>query len=269
MKKKILVLSLALALAIPAFSSAKNANKKERANTNNANNALFSISSVSPTTIENYAGTDITITGAGFSSISIVGVKLGTWEDNTKDTTDDSVLLSNISVVDDATITATIPAGTHAQNNQDLTVFDTGVSPSAHYTLADAITIHPSFQVNDLDGDNDGIVEVFKSNLSSAKATFKLTVLGKSFKNKRWLKLKVGAKKAVITKVSRVGTTSEISAKFRYGKMAVSTSNIILTYKDRMKYGVVRKNKVKYRNSWEKGTMGVGDAFSVKLSPIQ
>ncbi|HBU24992.1 MAG TPA: hypothetical protein DEB07_02015 [Candidatus Moranbacteria bacterium] len=263
MKKKILVFVLALAIALPSFAGAKNNKKKSSNNANNENNSSFTVSSVTPTEMNNDVATGLTITGSGFSNITTIGVKLGSWEDDSKDTTDDSVLLSNISVPDDSTILATIPAGTHAQDSQDLTVFDSGVTPNAHYTLKDAITIHPSLQVNDADGDNDGIVEVFQSTRSSSKTTFSLTVLGKSFKNKKWLKLKVGNKKAVITRVARSGEDTIIRAKFKYGKLAAGSYNISLTYKNRLKYSVTNRNKVRYRNMWERGTMTVNSGFSV------
>lgn len=268
MKKKLLVLALALLIAAPSLTSAK---RKASPNTNNANNTTaFSVYGVSPTTatsVENNVDTDITISGFGFSAITsgAVSAKLGVWEDDSKDNTDDAVTLGHVVYVNDTTITATVLAGSHAENNQDITVYDSVLK--THYTKHNAISIHPSFTVNDQDGTVNGIVEVFKSNLSSSKTTFSLTVLGKSFKNKRWLKLKVGNKKAVITKVSRVGTTSVISAKYQYGKLAVGKYPIALTYKDRLKKGVVRKNKVTYRNSWEKGAMTVNDAFSVMLQP--
>jgi len=57
--------------------------------------------------------------------------------------------------------------------------------------------VHPSFSVNDTN-DTDTInpknqvMEVYQSGSSSSKANFSLTVLGKSFKNKRWLKVQVG-----------------------------------------------------------------------------
>lgn len=255
MKKKILVLALALVLAAPALG-------KTKFNSSiNTDNASFTVSSVIPTTAENNVPTTITITGTKFLSTGTYHVKLGQWMDNSKDDTDDTYELIDVGRVSDESITATIPIGAMAENQQDLTVYDSNTA--THATLQNAITVHPSMRVNDQDGDNDGIVEVFQSNSSSSKATFKLTVLGKSFKNKRWLKLRVGTKKAVITKVSRVGTTSVVSAKFKYGKMAVITSNISLTYKDRLKKGVVRKNKVTYRNTWERGTMTVSNAFSV------
>lgn len=255
MKKRILVLALALMIAAPALG-------KTKFNSSiNTDNASFAVSSVTPITAENNVPTTITITGTKFLSTGAYNVKLGQWMDNSKDDTDDTYELTDVVRVSDESITATIPIGAMAENQQDLTVYDSNTA--THATLQNAITVHPSMQVNDQDGDNDGIVEVFQSSSKSSKTTFKLTVLGKSFKNKRWLKLKVGSKKAVITKVSRVGTTSVISAKFKYGKMAVSASNISLTYKDRMKYAVTRKNKLTYKNMWETGTMTANNAFSV------
>ena len=60
-----------------------------------------------------------------------------------------------------------------------------------------------------------------------------------------------------------------ISAKYQYGKLAVGTYHIALTYKDRLKQGVVRKNKVTYKNVWENGTMTANNAFWVKSQPSQ
>lgn len=252
MKKKLLVLALALLIAAPSLTSAK---RKASPNTNNANNTTaFSVLRVSLDEVDNNIENTITITGTGFSASTTYKAKLGVWQDDSKDNTDDSVDLTDVIYGGETTLTAKIPLGAHAQNNQDITVYDSVLS--THYTLADAIDVHPSFTVN-------GTVEVFKSDSSSSKATFSLTVLGKSFKNKRWLKLKVGNKKAVITKVSRVGTTSVISAKYQYGKLAVGKYPIALTYKDRLKKGVVRKNKVTYKNVWENGTMTVNNAFGV------
>jgi len=267
MKKKILMFGLILALATPVAADVKK--KSNAPNSNNENNASFSVTGVDPATAENNADTEITITGSGFSGISAVGAKLGTWEDDKKDETDNSVLLTNVSVVDDETITATVPAGTRAQNNQSLTVYDS--QNNSHYTLLEAISVHPSFSVNDTDTINSGnqIMEVYQSDSNSSKANFSLTVLGKSFKNKRWLKVQVGGRKAVIAKVTRSGNDSIVQVKFRYGKMAVGSYNISLSYRDRFKKGVVRKNKVTYRNVWEKGTITVNDSFEVMLQPIQ
>jgi len=265
MKKKILVLALALAMAVPALADAK---KKKAVNTNNNNNSVFTVASVSPAEMNNDADTDITISGEGFSGIAVIGVKLGAWEGDAKDDTDNSILLSNITFSNDTTILATIPAGTRAQDNQDLTVFDDGADPKTHYTLADAISIHPMFTVNDEDGDSDGIVEVFQSSSKSSKAVFGLTVMGKSFKNKRWLKLKVGNKKAVITRISRSGENTIVRAKFKYGKMAANDYNINLAYKERLKYGVANsKNRLKYRNKWERGTITMDNAFRINSLP--
>lgn len=262
MKKKILVFALALTLAMPVLAKTK-FNPSD--NENNATS--FSITSVSQDSMENNSDMTVTITGSGFSTIGVLGVKLGQWTDNANDDTDDSFALTNFSLDSDTTISVTIPAGSPAENNQDITVFDSGADPNTHFTLQDAVTIHPSFQVNDQDGDNDGIVEVFQSSQSSAKAVFNLTVLGKRFKNKRWLKLKVGNKKAVITKISRSGNDTIVRAKFKYGKMAANNYNISLSYKDRLKYGVRSKNRLKYRNMRETGTMTSNNAFSVMLQP--
>lgn len=263
MKKKILVIALALVMAMPVFASAK---KKTSVNANNDNNASFTLTSVTPAEMNNDVANVITITGDGFTGIT-AGVKLGQWEGNSKDDTDDTFLLTNVSVVDDDTITATVPVGAPAEEEQDLTVFDS--SNNTHATLNNVITIHPMFTVSTDEGDNDGIMEVYQSSSKSASAVFSLTVLGKKFKNKRWLKLRVGGKKAVITKITRSGENTIVRAKFKYANMAVNSYNIALTYKDRLKYGVARKNKMTYRNMWERGTITMNDAFSVMLQSVQ
>ena len=267
MNKKILMLGLILTLAVPLAVGAKK--RSNSPNPNNENNASFLVTSVEPATVENNKDTGITITGSGFSGIGDIRAKLGAWEDDKRDTTDDSALLTNVSVVDDTTITATVPAGTHAQNDQSLTVYDSG--DGTHYTLLKALSVHPSFSVNDTDTINpkNQVMEVYQSGSSSSKANFSLTVLGKSFKNKRWLKVRVGNRKAVITKVTRSGNDSIVQVKFRYGKMADGKYNISFSYKERLKKGIARRNKVTYRNIWEKGTITVNDSFEVMLQPIQ
>ena len=264
MKKKILVLALALALAVPALTSAKHKTIED------VNSSSFTVLSVLPVTLENNVVNTITIKGTGFDSITTPAVKLGAWTDDPKDDTDDSFVLTGVSKTNDTTITATVPVGAIAENNQDITVYDTGVTPNTHFTLAKALTIHPSFGVNDQDSNINGVVEVFQSNSSSSSAVFSLTVSGKKFKNKRWLKLRVGSKKAVITRVSRSGSYDTIvRAKFKYGKMAVGLYDIALTYKDRLREGVARNNKTKYRTTWENGTMTTSNAFQILLQPIQ
>ena len=68
MKKKILVFVLALAIALPSFAGAKNKKKKSSNNANNENNSSFTVSSVTPTEMNNDVATGLTITGSGFSN---------------------------------------------------------------------------------------------------------------------------------------------------------------------------------------------------------
>lgn len=260
MKKEILALTLALALAIPVLARADQNEGQE--------STTFSVASVSPSTIENDQANEITLTGTGFRTIQQVGVQLGEWEDDRKDDTDDIMVLTNVTVVNDTTITATVPAGAEAENNEDITVFDSGVTPSLYFTLDNALTVHPSFILYDNDGDNDGIVEVYQTNSKSTKTTFSLNVVGQSYKNKRRLKVRVGNKKGVITGISRTDGDSIVRVKFKYGKMAVGDYNISLTYKNRLKRAVQSKGKTKYRNTWERGTITHNNAFSILLQPL-
>ncbi|MCX6766998.1 MAG: IPT/TIG domain-containing protein [Candidatus Moranbacteria bacterium] len=266
MRKKILALTLALAIAAPVLALASNDDGEN--NNGGTESTTFSVTSVSPSTIENYQANDITITGTGFNSISHVGAHLGKFEDDEKDDTDDTGTLNNVTVVNDATITATIPAEADAGDMKSITVVDTGATPNTYFTLLDALTIHPSFEVNDRDGDNDGIVEVYQTNSKNAQAVFNLDVAGQSYKNKKWLKVRVGSKKGVISKVSRTGGNSIVSVKFKYGKMAAGNYDISLTYKNGLKKAVTRNGKTKYKTIWESGTMGNGNAFSVLLQPM-
>jgi hypothetical protein len=259
MKQKILALALALAIAAPVLT---------RANNNGVESTTFSVTSVSPSTVENYQTNDITITGTDFSSIVQVGARLGEWTDNKKDDTDDAVALANVTVVDDTTITATVPVGAKAGDIKDVTVYDSGVTPNIYSTLDSALTVHPSFEVNDQDGDSDGIVEVYQTRSKSAKTVFSLTVAGQSYKNKRWIKVRVGNKKGVITKITRTSGNSIVRVKFKYGKMAAGNYDISLTYKNRLRKAVTRNGKTRYRNIWESGTMSNGNAFSVLLQQI-
>lgn len=260
MKKKFLALVLALALAVPALTLASNNSGSE--------STTFSVASVSPSTVENYQTDEITITGTGFSSIVHIGARLGEWTDDKKDDTDNTVALTNATVVNNTTITATVPAGAEAGDIKDITVFDSGVTPNVYSTLDDALTIHPSFLVNDNDGDSDGIVEVYQTSSKSVQAVFGLTVAGQSYKNKKWLKVRVGNKKGVITKITRTGGNTIVRVKFKYGKMAAGNYNISLSYKNGLKKAVTRNGRTKYRTIWESGTMGNGNAFSVLLQPL-
>ncbi|MDP1884611.1 MAG: hypothetical protein Q8L10_04555 [Candidatus Moranbacteria bacterium] len=259
MKQKILALALALAIAAPVLT---------RANNNGVESTTFSVTSVSPSTVENYQANDITITGTGFSSIVQVGARLGEWIDNKKDDTDDAIALANVTVVDNTTITATVPVGAKAGDIKDVTVYDSGVTPNIYSTLDSALTVHPSFEVNDQDGDSDGIVEVYQTRSKNAKTVFSLTVAGQSYKNKRWIKVRVGNKKGVITGITRTGGNSIVRVKFKYGKMAAGNYDISLTYKNGLKKAVTRKGKTKYKTIWESGTMSSGNAFSVLLQQI-
>lgn len=251
---------LALAIAAPVLALADEDDGRE--------STTFSVTSVTPATIENDRANEITITGTGFSSIATVGARLGEWQDDEKDDTDDAVALTNVTVINDTTITATVPAGAEAENDEDVTVFDSGVTPNSYFTLDNALTVHPSFMVYDNDEDLNGIVEVFQTSSKSAKTTFSLNVAGQSYKNKRWIKVRVGSKKGVITKITRTGGNSIVRVKFKYGKMAVGDYNISLIYKNRLKRAVQSRGKTKYRTFWETGTMTHNNAFSVRLQPV-
>jgi len=74
---------------------------------------LFWLQALNQRQLKIIKDTGITITGSGFSGIGDIRAKLGAWEDDKRDATDDSALPTNVSVVDDTTITATVPAGTH------------------------------------------------------------------------------------------------------------------------------------------------------------
>lgn len=263
MKKKILALALVLTLAMPVLTRADHDEDENEGQ----ESTTFSVTSVSPSTVENGQANEITITGTGFGTIVQVGARLGEWEDNGKDDTDDVVALTSVTVVSDTTITATVPAGTEAENNEDITVYDSGVTPNLYFTLDNALTVHPSFMVYDNDGDSDGVVEVYQTNSRKTKTTFNLNVAGQSYKNKRWIKVRVGNKKGVITGISRTGGNSIVQVKFKYGKMAAGDYNISLTYKNRLKRAVQRNGKTKYRTTWETGTMTHDNAFSVLLRP--
>ncbi len=136
MKKKFLALTLALALALPVLARADH----DDGGNEGQESTTFAVTSVSPSTVENYQANEITITGTGFSSIARVEARLGEWEDNAKDDTDDTVALTNVTVVNDTTITATVPAGAEAEDNEDVTVFDDGVTPNTYFTLDNALT---------------------------------------------------------------------------------------------------------------------------------
>ncbi|OGI26038.1 MAG: hypothetical protein A3J76_05505 [Candidatus Moranbacteria bacterium RBG_13_45_13] len=256
----LLTAALALALAMPVLARADHDDDENEG----SESTTYTITSVSPSAIENYQSNEITITGTGFGTIVQVGAQLGEWEDDEKDDTDDVVALTNVTVVNGTTITATIPAGAEAEDNEDITVYDSGVTPNTYYTLEDALTVHPSFEVDDEDGDDDEIIEVDRTNLKSAKALFNLTVAGQSFKNKRWLKVRVGNKKGVISGITRTGDNTIVRVKFKYGKMAAGNYNISLTYKNRLKKAVTRNGKTKYRNIWESGTMTNNNAFVIQ-----
>jgi hypothetical protein len=256
MKKKLLGTVLAITLIMPVITWADDDEEDE-------NNASYTITSVSPATVENLADTTITITGTGFSTITTVGARLGEWEDDEKDDTDDTFPLTNVTVVNNTTITATVPQGAEAEDEEDVTVYDSGVTPNTHYTLEDAITIHPSFEIDDEDGDEDGIVETDYSRNNSAKVFFNLTLQGKTIKKKRWLKVRVGRRPAKIVSLAKVGGATRIRARLNYGKMAAGQYNIKLTYKDRLTKRVRRNGKWKYRKHWENGTIASNNAFAV------
>ncbi len=261
MKKKILALVLALALAVPVLAWADHDDEDEN---EGSESTTYTITSVSPSTIENYQANEITITGTGFSTIVQVGARLGEWEDDEKDDTDDNVALTNVTVVNNTTITATVPTGVEAEDEEDVTIYDSGVTPNTYYTLEDALTVHPSFEVDDEDGDDDQVVDVYQTSSKNAKAVFGLTVAGQSFKNKRWLKVRVGNKKGVITGITRTGGNTIVRVKFKYGKMAAGNYNVSLAYRNRLKKAVTRNGKTKYRNIWESGTMTNNNAFFIQ-----
>lgn len=255
--KKILVFALSLALVAPIIASADDNESGGQKST------TFSVTSVSPSTIDNNQASQITITGSGFSTIVQVGAQLGEFEDNERDDTDDIGALTNVTIVNDTTITATVPASADADDERSVTVIDRGVTPNTYSTLGDALTIHPSFKIEDEDGDKDGIEEVEHSNSGSVKAVFNLTAAGQLYKNKRWLKVRVGNRKAVITKITRTGGNSIVRVKVKYGKMKAGSYNVSLTYKNRLKKAVTRNSKTKYRTIWERGTMTNNNMFVV------
>jgi len=51
--------------------------------------------------------------------------------------------------------------------------------------------------------------------------------------------------------------------------MADGKYDISFSYKERLKKEIARRNKVTYRNIWEKGIITVDDSFEVILQPIQ
>lgn len=258
MEKKLLALALTLALATPILARADDDNEG-----NGQKSTIFSVTSVSPSTIDNNQTNQITITGTGFGKIIQIGAQLGDFEDDQRDDTDDIGALTNVTVVNDTTITATVPASADADDERSITVIDRGVTPNTYSTLDDALTIHPSFQMEDEDGDNDGIEEVEYSDSGRVGATFNLNVTGQSYKSKRWLKASVGNKRATIVKVTRAGKNSIVRVKFKYGKMAAGNYNVKLVYKNRLKKGIQANNKTKYRNIWERGTITKNNAFAV------
>lgn len=258
--RKICFLIAALSIvAFPAITKADDNNETDE----DENNSAYVITGVSPSTIENNAATNITITGTGFSTISQVGAQLGEWEDDEKDETDDIAPLTNVIVINDTTITATVPAGIEAEDEEDVTVFDNGVSPSTHYTFEEAFTVHPSMEVDDEDEDDNDVIEVDHSNSNKLKTYFSLTVKGKIIEKKKWLKVKVGNRQAKIVRITRSGRNTVIRTRFSYGKMATNLYNVKLTYKDRLKKQISRNGKKKYINRWDRGSLTYNNAFQV------
>ncbi len=262
LKEKSLVMLLALAIALPVFAKADDSQGDNEGDNEN-NTTTYVVTSISPSTFDNNVDTLITITGTGFSTISGLGVRLGKWQDDAKDDTDNIFPLTNANVVNDTTITATVPTGAIAEDRESITVYDSNVTPNTHYTLEHAINVHPSFEIDDEDGDSDGIVEENYSRSNSAKSFFNLTLQGKKIEKKKWIKTTIGKRQGKIVSVTNVGNDTKVRVKLNYGKMSAGQYNIKLNYKDRLRERVQKNHKWKYGNRWERGTETSNNAFVV------
>jgi len=129
--------------------------------------------------------------------------------------------------------------------------------------LDSAITVHPSFDIDDEDENNDGIVEKNYNSHNSAKVFFGLTLQGKTIEKKKWFKVRVGERLGRIIGVSNSGDDTRIRVRLNYGKMPAGQYNVKLTYKDRLKKKLSKNGKPKYRKYWEKETITNDNSFVV------
>lgn len=253
--KKGLSLFLALAVAAPVLVSASSRAEFEDEDDDDSPNATFTVTAVSPETFTNIGDTTVTVTGTGFDSISQLKVQLGEWDDDSRDESDDAVIMTSPTVVGATQITAVIPVGSKVHDHIDLTVVDE--ANGTHVTYKRALSGEGSI---DIDDNEDSAV---LSSRSSAKTSMTATLEGRTIEKKGWVKARIGSRPVKIVSISRSGTNTVVKMRLRYGKLAAGSYDLVLTYKDQVVEPVLKNKKVKYQKFTERGTIRQTDAFEV------
>lgn len=242
-QKKVLVISLVMPIFLAGcFLFAFSAKADTFSGT-------FAITSVDNSDINNGSDQTITIHGTGFTS----GLKVAIYDNNygvVRNGNDLTALVSNF--VSDIEITATIPASTIA-GQYDLWVYE---NIETSYYVKDG-AIHANSEVS-----IDTPILYFNS-AKSAKAKINVTYKGAVFSNKRWVKVRINGKNIPILKITRSGNDSTVKLNLNYRNWQAQDYDIILNYKNRIRQRYEKKNKLHYRNVWEKGTITADNIFSI------
>jgi len=214
----------------------------------------FTITSVDNSDINNGSDQTITIHGTGFTS----GLKVAIYDNNygvVRNGNDLTALVSNF--VSDTEITATIPASTIA-GQYDLWVYEN--TETSYYVKDGAIHVNPEIST-------DTSVLYFNSS-KSAKAKINITYKGAVFSNKRWVKVRSNGKNIPILKITRSENDSTVKLNLNFRNWQAQDYDIILNYKNRIRQRYEKKNRIHYRNVWEKGTITADSIFSIRQQPM-
>lgn len=216
-------------------------------------NASFSISAVSPHEFSPSQETAVTITGTGFYS----GLKVGIAKEGNEINSETGLTVLTSSFADATQLTATVPAGLTA-GEYDLYVYDPNQASFYFAKKEEA-----------LEGEADVISDTDTLGYSNSKAARrKMDVVfdGVALTKKRWVKVRMddGKNVPILKLIKTDGNTTTLRLNVKYKGWVPGTYSLVMTYKNRVNTQYISgKGKVKYRKTWENGSVTVSDFLTI------